>query len=258
MSELRVTGRSEDGTHLLLVDANDQEFTLRISDHLRSQVNQPRLAAVRVEELSGISVKEVQAKLRSGESFELVAAEANWPIDKVERFAGPILQERAYIIDLAHKVVMKKDGGRDPLTFLDVIVNKLAASNVSQDSLDWNTHRREDGTWVITLAFPNRDGHGNAEWIFDQARKTLSACDDSANWLMGNSAEKKFTPEPTSHGLVHSAITQPVNSPVIEINSAPTPRLQVIKEAEDSNDGVTKRASIPSWDEIMFGKKSDE
>ena len=257
MSELRVTGRSEDGTHLLLVDANDQEFSLRISDHLRSQVNQPRLAAVRVEENSGISVKEVQAKLRSGHSFELVAAEANWPIEKVERFAGPILQERAYIIDLAQKVVIKKEGGRDPLTFLDVVANKLASNNVSQDSLEWNTHRREDGTWVITLAFPNRDGHGNAEWIFDQARRTLATADDAADWLMG-SAEKKFVAEainqPISHGLVATAPTQPV----IEINSAPTPRLQVIKEAEDSTDGVTKRASIPSWDEIMFGKKSED
>ena len=151
MSELRITGRSEDGTHLILVDANDQEFTLRISDHLRSQVNQPRLAAVRVEEHEGISVKEVQAKLRAGQSFELVAAEANWPIDKVERFAGPILQERAYIIDLAHKVVIKKDGGREPVTFLDVVVAKLATSNVSVESLEWNSHRREDGTWVISL-----------------------------------------------------------------------------------------------------------
>ena len=253
MSELRITGRSEDGTHLLLVDGNDQEFTLRISDHLRSQVNQPRLASVRVEENSGISVKEVQAKLRAGQSFELVAAEANWPIDKVERFAGPILQERSYIIDLAHKVVMKKDGGRDPLTFFDVVINKLATSNVAPDSLEWNTHRREDGTWIITLAFPNRDGHGNAEWIFDQGRRTLTSQDDAADWLLGSS-EKKFAPEPVNHGLVATATTQPV----IEINSAPTPRLQVIKEAEDASDGVTKRASLPSWDEIMFGKKSDE
>ena len=260
MSELRITGRSEDGSHLLLVDANDQEFTLRISDHLRSQVNQPRLAAVRVDEHEGISVKEVQAKLRSGDSFELVAAEANWPIDKVERFAGPILQERAYIIDLAHKVVMKKDGGREPLIFLDVVTAKLAASNVSQDSLEWNTHRREDGTWVITLSYPNRDGHGNAEWIFDQGRRTVVSQDDAADWLIGSN-EKRFDQAPSNaitHGLVASTPTQTVNPPVIEINSAPTPRLQVIKEAEDSSDGVTKRAAIPSWDEIMFGKKSDE
>ncbi|MEN9679992.1 MAG: hypothetical protein RLZ57_1121 [Actinomycetota bacterium] len=256
MSELRITGRSEDGTHLLLVDANDQEFTLRISDHLRSQVNQPRLAAVRVEEHEGISVKEVQAKLRAGQSFELVAAEANWPIDKVERFAGPILQERAYIIDLAHKVVIKKDGSREPITFLDVVVAKLATNNVSVDSLEWNTHRREDGTWVISLNYPNRDGHGSAEWIFDQGRRTLVSQDDSADWLLGNK-DKKFE-QPASNAITHGLVTSTPTQPVIEINTAPTPRLQVIKEVEDASDGVTKRASIPSWDEIMFGKKSDE
>ena len=263
MSELRISGRSEDGTHLLLVDGNDQEFTLRISDHLRAQVNQPRLASVRVDENDGISVKEVQARLRAGASFESVAREANWSIEKVERFAGPILQERAYIIDLAQKVIMKKDGGREPLTFLDVVANRLAANNVSEDSLEWNTHRREDGTWVITLNFPNREGHGSAEWIFDQNRRTISSSDDSASWLLGERSQPKINSEISNHGLVASALTQTVNpvnpvNPVIEINSAPTPRLQVIKEAEDSTDGVTKRASIPSWDEIMFGKKSDE
>ena len=46
MSELRVTGRSEDGSHLLLTDHEDKEFTLRISDNLRATINQPRLASV--------------------------------------------------------------------------------------------------------------------------------------------------------------------------------------------------------------------
>ena len=40
-----------------------------------------------------------------------------------------------------------------------------------------------------------------------------------------------------------------------------TPRLAVIREtptAADSQDGITSRAKVPSWDEIMFGRKSEE
>ena len=40
-----------------------------------------------------------------------------------------------------------------------------------------------------------------------------------------------------------------------------TPRLAVIREtptAADAEDGITARAKVPSWDEIMFGKKSEE
>ena len=46
-----------------------------------------------------------------------------------------------------------------------------------------------------------------------------------------------------------------------EIRDAP--RLLVIREevepnSEASADGVTGRAKVPTWDEIMFGKKSDD
>jgi hypothetical protein len=39
------------------------------------------------------------------------------------------------------------------------------------------------------------------------------------------------------------------------------PRLAVIREAPDDDatrDGVTARAKVPSWDEIMFGIKPTE
>jgi len=42
---------------------------------------------------------------------------------------------------------------------------------------------------------------------------------------------------------------------------AETPRLAVIREtpsAADSQDGITARAKVPSWDEIMFGRKAEE
>jgi hypothetical protein len=47
-TDLRLTGRSADGTELELVDQDGNKFNLRISDSLRANVNQPRLAAVTV------------------------------------------------------------------------------------------------------------------------------------------------------------------------------------------------------------------
>lgn len=118
MSELRVTGRSEDGSHLLLTDHEDKEFTLRISDNLRATINQPRLASVPTESAPTVSIKELQARLRGGASIEDLAREANWSYEKVERFAGPILQERSYILSVANSVVTKGAGTRDAQTLL--------------------------------------------------------------------------------------------------------------------------------------------
>lgn len=257
MTELRVTGRSEDGTHLLLTDHEDREFTLRISDNLRATINQPRLASVPTESSEPtMSVKEIQAKLRAGALIEDLAREAGWSFDKVERFAGPILQERAYVLSVANSVVIRGAGSREAHTFIEVVSNKLAANGVSADALDWNTHRRDDGQWVIKLSYPNRDGRGDAVWFFDMAKRVIVSEDEGASWIMGESAPSARTFESEAnkssqldHGLVYP-------SPTITINSAPTPRLSVIREQEDSEDGVKKRAAVPSWDEIMFGTKT--
>ena len=261
MSELRVTGRSEDGSHLLLTDHEDREFTLRISDNLRATINQPRLASVPTEDAEPtLSVKEVQARLRAGALIEDIAREARWSYDKVERFAGPILQERAYILSLANQVVIRHQN-REPLSFVEVVTNRLASNGVAADALEWNTHRRDDGQWVIRLNYPNRDGQGDAVWFFDMAKRVIVAEDEGASWIMGESAPAAKTPEPeVNHGLVYTnpASTAAPTNPTVTINSAPTPRLSVIRENEDLEDGVKKRASVPSWDEIMFGVKKDD
>ncbi|MTA97124.1 MAG: DUF3071 domain-containing protein, partial [Actinobacteria bacterium] len=43
-TDLRLVGRSADGSELELVDLDGNQFSLRISDTLRANVNQPRLS----------------------------------------------------------------------------------------------------------------------------------------------------------------------------------------------------------------------
>jgi hypothetical protein len=94
----------------------------------------------------------------------------------------------------------------------------------------------------------------------------LGATDDNGAWLIDEEAQAR----PTSQGIIHSEPTHPsrLDSNRIEEAFAPvveerveTPRLAVIREtptAADSQDGITARAKVPSWDEIMFGHKSEE
>ena len=117
MSELRLTGKTEDGNHLALVDNEGNNYSVRISDNLRATVNQPRLTSVPASDATEtMSVREIQRRLRAGESFEQVAREGQITVDKVERFSGPIMQEREYILDRARELVMRKDAYRSDLT----------------------------------------------------------------------------------------------------------------------------------------------
>ena len=148
---------------------------------------------------------------------------------------------------------------RESLHLRQVVTARLAANGVAADSLEWNTHRRDDGQWVVRLNYPTvnnfGDGKGDAVWFFDMAKRTIISEDEGASWIMGESAPAAVrTPEPEiNHGLVYSN-----PAPTVQINTAPTPRLSVIRENEDAEDGVKKRASVPSWDEIMFGTKATE
>jgi len=273
MTELRLDGKTEDGNHLSLVDNDGNNYSIRISDTLRATVNQPRLTSVpAVDATQSMSVKEIQRRLRAGESFEQVAREGQITVDKVERFSGPIMQEREYILSNARSLVMRKDAHRTDLTFAEVVLAKLAPRGVDVDQITWNTWRLLDGTWHIELHYPNRDGNGIATWNFDLSRRALDASDDNGAWLIDEELPvRAATPafihsEPTHPSRMEEAKPEPEIVRIADLLNAPeekpeTPRLAVIREtpsAADSQDGITARAKVPSWDEIMFGRKSEE
>ena len=257
MSDLRLTGKNPEGTHLILADAQGEEFTVRISDTLRATVNQPRLTSVVSPDDSEVmSVREIQRRLRAGETMDAIARDGRVSVDKVERFAGPILQERVYILDQAFLVVLRKESAREQETFLELVTARLAPRGIDSDSLSWNSWRLDDGTWTIDLSYPNRDGQGNATWNFDLNRRLIVATNENARWMLGQEpATRPHTP-----GLVHSEPTHP--SRIVDSIPEPeqpreTPRLVAIRDTpreEDKAEGITGRAKVPSWDEIMFGR----
>ena len=257
MSDLRLTGKNPEGTHFILADSQGEEFTVRISDTLRATVNQPRLTSVVSPDDSEVmSVREIQRRLRAGQTMDAIARDGQVSVDKVERFAGPILQERVYILDQAFLVVLRKESAREQETFLELVTARLAPRGIDSDSLSWNSWRLDDGTWTIDLSYPNRDGQGNATWNFDLNRRLIVATNENARWMLGQEpAARPHTP-----GLVHSEPTHP--SRIVDSIPEPeqpreTPRLVAIRDTpreEDQAEGITGRAKVPSWDEIMFGR----
>jgi hypothetical protein len=263
-TDLRLTGRSADGSELELVDQDGNKFNLRISDSLRANVNQPRLAAVSdFQEEVSTTVKEVQARLRGGESIDSISRTTDWSIEKVENFAGPILQERAFIIAQALATQIK----REPhAPYLETAVSaKLAPRGVDMATVEWNTHRKPDGNWQVTLYYPLRDGYsddqsntplGEATWLFNLGRRSLLADDDGARWIGGE--EKQQRPE-TTVGMVYTEAPRLVSIKE-EIEPYKPTSISVVEDLPDDEakkDGVTKRIKIPSWDDIMFGKDKD-
>jgi len=196
--------------------------------------------------------------LRGGESIDSISRTTDWSIEKVENFAGPILQERAFIIAQALATQIK----REPhAPYLETAVSaKLAPRGVDMAKVEWNTFRRPDGNWQVTLYYPLRDGaaedaKGEATWLFNLGRRSLLADDDGSRWIGG---EEKQRAEQTV-GMVYTEAPRLVSIKEETEPYKPTP-ISVVEDLPDEEakkDGVTKRIKIPSWDDIMFGKDKD-
>ncbi len=260
-TDLRLVGRSADGTELELVDQSGNKFNLRISDSLRANVNQPRLAAVSdLNEVVSTSVKEVQARLRAGESIDAISRTTDWSIEKIENYAGPILQERAFIISQALATQIRREPHAPYLE--TAVANQLAPRGVDMASVEWNTYRQPDGNWHVTLYYPLRDGSpgdpkGEAVWLFNLGRRALTAHDDGARWIGGEAKPKQ--PVQTYGSIPQTEPPRLVSIKEDVAPYSPTP-LSVVDEVDEEakKDGVTRRIKIPSWDDIMFGKKDED
>eukprot|EP01037_Dinobryon_pediforme_P005405 gene5403-5459_t len=268
VSDLRLIGRSDDGSELELQSQDGATHTLRISDQLRALINQPRLVAVtNSEDDASTSVKEVQARLRGGESIDSIARTTQWSPEKVEKFSGPILQERAYVIGLALAAQLRRE--KYAPTLSEATIAQLSPRGVDMALVEWNTWRNPDGFWNIILYYPTKDGSiSEANWAFDLANRSLEALDDGAAWIAGDEIDPRH--QTPSHGIVYPTSPAPRlvavrenndEKPVIDttrissldaiIDTGPSAAPEV-SEAE-RRDGITKRLKIPSWDDIMFG-----
>jgi len=280
MNELKVIGRTEDGQHIELSDGDGKKYLVRISDNLKALINQPRLVAVQpVDERNTYSVKEIQSRLRSGESPAAISSTTGWSLEKIDKFSGPIMQERAYVIGIALETQLRRDPAAPTLAVATIA--QLQPRNVDMTEVEWNTHRNEDGVWTIILQYPNRDGIGEALWAFDLENRTLLAQDDGARWISGD--DRPARPHTPSHGMVFGAessnpaprltafsesVTIIENVPLSVVPDVeeednfveqPPETLKKVRDipADAKRDGVTKRIRIPSWDDIMFGGSKD-
>ncbi|MGH3749666.1 MAG: septation protein SepH, partial [Micromonosporaceae bacterium] len=93
MRPVRFVALSEDGQALVLSDEVGRLLTLPVDDRLSYAVRHDRQSqgqmTMSVEMSPVLSPRDIQARIRAGDSAEEVARVANVPVDRVLRYAGP-------------------------------------------------------------------------------------------------------------------------------------------------------------------------
>jgi hypothetical protein len=198
MVHLRLTGVSEDGQKLVLVSDAGVEFTVDVDDRLRAALgnrrggDQPRLAQLEMQMDSTLRPRDIQARIRSGETPEAVAQVAGTSVDKVMPYAAPVLAERAHVAQRAQRASIRRrppESGAGARTLGDAVGSHLRGRNVDPDTVSWDAWRREDGRWTLTGSYTTGDRVGAAHFTFDAPGNYVVADDDDAHWLLGEVAD---------------------------------------------------------------------
>ena len=287
LSRLRFVGLSEDGTHLHLIDEEGAAHLLAVEDRLRAAV---RPAAVPASSARGMEKtmesmlrpRDIQARIRSGETPEAVAEAAQTSVEKIMPFAAPVLAEREHVAERAQRSSVRRSEGAAPAgarTLGDAVAAHLRGLNVDPESVSWDAWRREDGRWALTGEYAVSERSGAARLTFDARGNYVTLDNDDARWLVGE-VVSPAVPVPTDdlqaarerrlsavgedqlplgdqHALElgDDALDLVAEQPVeIEPEPEPTREQPPARRAVKKSRG---RASVPSWDEIMFGGSSD-
>jgi hypothetical protein len=203
MVHLRLTRVSEDGRKLVLVSDARVEFTVDLDDRLRAAVagelptageDQGASGQLETQMESTLRPRDIQARIRAGETPETVAQVAGTSVDKVMPYAAPVLAERAHVAERAQRASIRRrlvEGGAAPpaRTLGEAVSGHLRAQNVDPDTVAWDAWRREDGRWTVTGSYATSGRVGAAHFSFDAPGNYVVADDEDAHWLLGEAVD---------------------------------------------------------------------
>ena len=211
MQELRFVAVSEDGQYAVLgVPGRSARFTLPIDERLRAVAlgQTSRLAQYEIEVESPLRPKEIQARIRAGETVEEIADAAGIAAERVRWFEGPVLAERAYMADQAQKASVRRQGDATPGPQLgEIVAERMKAFGADPDDAQWDAKKRGDGSWLVQLTFISAGRLHAAEWNFDPRRRHVLPADDNAARmsLPGSEPPQPAAPAPGEATVTHLA-----------------------------------------------------
>jgi hypothetical protein len=325
MAHLTLAGLSDDGKRLLLVDDNGAEFTLDVDASLRATLRgeHARIGQLEIQMDSALRPRDIQTRIRGGETAESVAQAAQTTVEKIMVFAAPVLAERAHIAQRAQgSSLRRKAGDTGARTLGEAISDHLHSFNVDPALVEWDAWRREDGRWTLTGSFRTSQRKGRATFAYDARGNFVTSEDEDARWLVGEAVSRptastsapasrddlqqarvrrlnavpadelplgedaielvtdetadEVSPAETTLDLTEAGLATEQSDPTDDTNQPredaehEAPEVDPAAAVADEHDPAENepasrrparkargRASVPSWDEIMFGGPSD-
>ncbi|MCW2629049.1 septation protein SepH [Mycobacterium sp.] len=250
MRELKVVGLDIDGKRIICeCDPSGEKFILLSDDRLRAAVRGDKTVSsqrqIDAEVPSVLRPKEIQAKIRAGASVEQIASAAGVDIERVERFAHPVLLERSRAAELATAAHPVLADGPSVLTLLETVTSALVARGLDPEDTSWDAWRNEDGRWTVQMGWKAGMSDNVAHFRFTPGAHggTVTSFDDAAC------------------GLIDPDFARPLRplAPVAQLDfEEPQP---LVAAAEPPPAPKPPRArkgkpAVPAWEDVLLGVRS--
>jgi hypothetical protein len=179
LSDLRLIG-SEDG-YVLFESLDGTKHRALADDALKSAVRKSSAQ----DTSSYVSPREIQERIRNGESVAQICDDTSSPEDYVSKFAKPVVDELEHMIESAKAVRLVVPGDRfndeGQIEFGELISARLDQAN-AVDIL-WSVRRSGATTWDVTVGYTIGDNSGLALWAFDPRKVLLTPENEAASGL---------------------------------------------------------------------------
>lgn len=261
MRELRVVGLDIDGRRIICESGDSGEkFVLRSDERLKAALRGDQAISNQMAidvEVNMLRPKDIQSKIRAGASVEQVAAASGADIARVERFAHPVLLERARAAELATAAHPVLADGPSVLTLLETVTTALVARGLDPDA-NWDAWRNEDGRWTVQLAWKAGLSDNVAHFRYAPGAHggTVTAFDEAASELIDPNFARTLRP------LAPVAQLALEDVDIVEQVEAPEPQPEPVVETPEPEPVATAprprkgRPAVPAWEDVLLGVRS--
>ncbi len=189
MQDLTPVGLSKDGTRLVLLSDAGEEFAVVVDHRFRAALRGDPASTARFGQLemkmeSALRPRDIQARIRAGETAEEVAAAAQTTVEAIMGFATPVLAERAHVAATALKASIRRRSADSAAarTLEQSSLTAFSGLGVRAGDAQWDAWRREDGRWTVVAEYAEGK---RAEFTYDQPGRYVVADNDDARLLTG-------------------------------------------------------------------------
>ncbi|MBI2169321.1 MAG: DUF3071 domain-containing protein [Actinobacteria bacterium] len=190
--------RSKKGESVLeidheVLDAIAEIRRYRAEGSGRPSVSSPALPSRRstageVSSPSALSPREIQARLRRGDSIQSVARRAGVEEWRIEVYAAPIAAEQARVVSRARELVMeKRSAGPSGRTLGESVQGSVVEKRVPMDvdsfEAAWSAAEPDPDRWVVRFQYVSRGHTQTAEWRSDPENGTVTATNRLASMI---------------------------------------------------------------------------